>query len=116
MTFDEPWQAQAFALAVTLQDRGVISEAEWSQALGAEIAAAPDAPYYDCWLAALERLVGSLSDPGTLERYPPRVGARRGADAARHADRAHARRLLIRPRSSSSISTPASAVSPRCAR
>ena len=69
MTFDEPWQAQAFALAVTLQDRGVISEAEWSQALGAEIAAAPDAPYYDCWLAALERLVGPLSDPGTLERY-----------------------------------------------
>ena len=57
VTFDEPWEAQAFALAVTLQDRGVFTEAEWSEALGAEIAAAPDAPYYRCWLAALERLV-----------------------------------------------------------
>jgi nitrile hydratase accessory protein len=63
--FQEPWEAQAFALAVTLQDRGVISEAEWSDRLGAEIAAAPDAPYYECWLAALERLV----DPEKLVRY-----------------------------------------------
>jgi nitrile hydratase accessory protein len=65
VTFEEPWQAQAFALAVTLQDRGVISEAEWSEALGAEIAAAPQAPYYECWLAALERFV----DSEKLERY-----------------------------------------------
>ena len=68
MNFAEPWEAQAFALAVTLQDRGVISEAEWSQALGTEIAAAPDAPYYQCWLAALEKLVASLTD-ADLERY-----------------------------------------------
>jgi nitrile hydratase accessory protein len=68
VTFDEPWQAQAFALAVTLQDRGVISEAEWSEALGAEIAAAPDAPYYECWLAALERLVASLT-AADLQRF-----------------------------------------------
>ena len=51
--FAEPWEAQAFALAVSLQDRGVISAAEWAEALGAEIAAAPDADYYACWLAAL---------------------------------------------------------------
>ena len=42
MTFAEPWEAQAFALAVSLQDRGVFTAAEWSEALGAEIAAAPD--------------------------------------------------------------------------
>jgi nitrile hydratase accessory protein len=63
--FEEPWQAQAFALAVTLQDRGVITEAQWSEALGAEIAAAPDAPYYECWVAALEKLV----DAEKLERH-----------------------------------------------
>jgi nitrile hydratase accessory protein len=66
--FEEPWQAQAFALAVTFQDRGVITEAEWSERLGAEIAAAPDAPYYQCWLAALEKLVASLTG-ADLEPY-----------------------------------------------
>jgi nitrile hydratase accessory protein len=68
VNFAEPWEAQAFALAVTLQDRGVITEAEWAQALGAEIAAAPDAPYYECWLTALEKLVAALTD-ADLERY-----------------------------------------------
>ncbi len=68
MKFDEPWQAQAFGLAVSLQDRGLITEAEWSGALGAEIAAAPDAPYYECWLAALEKLVAALTN-ADLERY-----------------------------------------------
>ena len=71
MTFDEPWEAQAFALAVTLQDRGVISEAEWSEALGAEIAAAPDAPYYRLLAggARAARDERSLSDADTLARY-----------------------------------------------
>jgi nitrile hydratase accessory protein len=69
--FREPWEAQAFALAVSLQDRGVFTAGEWAAALGAEIAAAPDASYYECWLAALERLAGEreLTDPGTLARY-----------------------------------------------
>ena len=66
--FAEPWQAQAFALAVSLQDRGVISASEWAEALGAEIAAAPDADYYACWLVALERLVDAR-EPGTLARH-----------------------------------------------
>ena len=63
--FAEPWQAQAFALAVSLQDRGVISATEWADALGAEIAVAPDADYYTCWLRALERLVDAR-EPGAL--------------------------------------------------
>ena len=68
MTFREPWEAQAFALAVSLQDRGVISAAEWSEALGAQIAAAPDEDYYHCWLVALERLVDAR-EPGALARH-----------------------------------------------
>ena len=62
--FAEPWQAQAFAMAVALRDRGVFTWDEWAAALGAEIARAQAAGdsddgsrYYDHWLAALERLV-----------------------------------------------------------
>ena len=54
--FAEPWQAQAFALAVQLHRQGAFSWTQWSQALGEAIASASDAEYYDCWVAALERL------------------------------------------------------------
>ena len=82
--FTEPWEAQAFALAVSLQERGVWTAAEWAQALGAEIARDPDAPYYRAWLAALEGLVAAkgLSDPDTLARYAEGWG--RAADRTPH--------------------------------
>jgi len=69
--FAEPWEAEAFALAVSLQERGVWTAAEWADALGAEIARDPDAPYYRAWLAALEGLVAAkgLTDSLTLARY-----------------------------------------------
>jgi nitrile hydratase accessory protein len=58
--FQEPWQAQAFALVVALHERGVFTWPEWTQALAAAIHADVhddgDA-YYHCWLAALESLV-----------------------------------------------------------
>jgi nitrile hydratase accessory protein len=62
--FVEPWQAQAFALAVKLSEQGHFSWTEWAEALGAELKAAADrgepddgSRYYEHWLAALERLV-----------------------------------------------------------
>ena len=62
--FAEPWQAHAFALAVKLSEAGLFTWSEWSQALGAQLAAAstrgePDdgSRYYHHWLAALEHLV-----------------------------------------------------------
>lgn len=62
--FAEPWQAQAFALAVTLSQRGLFTWEEWTHAMGAEIKTAqaagdPDLgdTYYDHWLRALESLV-----------------------------------------------------------
>lgn len=76
--FREPWEAQAFALTLTLHERGVFSWPEWAAALGAEIARAqaagdPDTgdTYYRHWLAALERLVAekNLADAQTLGRY-----------------------------------------------
>ncbi len=35
--FREPWEAQAFALALSLNERGVFSLKEWAAALGDEI-------------------------------------------------------------------------------
>lgn len=84
MTFAEPWEAQAFALAVSLQDRGVVTSTEWADALGAEIARAPDEPYYRQWLAALEHLVArkGLTDTATLSRYADAWG--RAAERSPH--------------------------------
>jgi nitrile hydratase accessory protein len=62
--FAEAWQAQAFAMVQALQQQGHITPREWMDALSTEIAASnargePDdgSRYYDCWLAALEKLV-----------------------------------------------------------
>ena len=58
--FAEPWEAQAFALAVKLSEQGYFTWKEWAAALAAEIKAAPPddgSRYYHHWLAALERLV-----------------------------------------------------------
>ncbi|PYR87960.1 MAG: nitrile hydratase accessory protein [Acidobacteria bacterium] len=61
--FAEPWQAQAFALAVKLSEQGHFTWKEWSAALASELQSATDrgepddgAHYYEHWLAALERL------------------------------------------------------------
>jgi nitrile hydratase accessory protein len=73
--FAEPWQAQAFALAVKLSEQGYFTWKELATALADEIKAAADrgemddgSRYYQFWLAALERLVTAkgLSDPATL--------------------------------------------------
>jgi nitrile hydratase accessory protein len=62
--FAEPWQAQAFALAVRLSEQGHYTWKEWAAALAAQLRAAdergePDdgSRYYEHWLAALEGLV-----------------------------------------------------------
>ena len=55
--FAEPWQAQAFAMAVKLNEAGRFTWSEWAETLGRKIAQHPDQSYYECWLAALEDLV-----------------------------------------------------------
>ncbi len=73
--FDEPWQAQAFALAVRLSEQGHFSWTTWAEALAGELSAAeargePDdgTNYYHHWVSALERLVveKGLSDAAAL--------------------------------------------------
>ncbi len=64
--FAEPWQAQAFALAVRLSAQGYFTWKEWAAALAEELKSAADrgepddgSHYYEHWLAALEHLVTS---------------------------------------------------------
>jgi nitrile hydratase accessory protein len=73
--FAEPWQAQAFALAVRLSAQGHFTWKEWAATLADELKAdaargepGDGSRYYHCWLAALERLVVSkrLSDAAAL--------------------------------------------------
>jgi nitrile hydratase accessory protein len=89
--FREPWEAQAFALAVHLHERGVFTWPEWAATLAAEIERAqaagdPDTgeTYYRHWLAALERLVAEkgATDVATLGRYADAWG--RAAERTPH--------------------------------
>ena len=73
--FAEPWQAQAFAMAVRLSEQGHFTWKEWAATLAEELRAAADrgepddgSRYYHYWLAALERLVTTkgLTDPAAL--------------------------------------------------
>lgn len=73
--FAEPWEAQAFALAVKLSEQGYFTWKEWASSLADELKAAaarsePDdgSQYYRHWLATLERLVAAkgLTDPAAM--------------------------------------------------
>ena len=75
--FREPWEAQAFALAVSLKERGLFTWKEWAVTLGDEIKKAqaagdPDTgeTSYHHWLATLERIVAEkgVTDARTLTR------------------------------------------------
>jgi nitrile hydratase accessory protein len=55
--FNQPWEAQAFAMAVSLHEKGLFSWTEWAAALAREISADKKRSYYESWLAALEKLV-----------------------------------------------------------
>jgi nitrile hydratase accessory protein len=86
--FAEPWQAQAFALAVKLSEQGHFTWKEWAAALADELKVAADrgdpddgSHYYEHWLAALERLItrkGLTDQVALLERKEA------WADAYRH--------------------------------
>lgn len=73
--FKAPWQAQAFALVISLQEQGIFSWEEWAEELGGSIERArmqgdPDLgnTYYEHWLAALEKITTNkgLTSPDVL--------------------------------------------------
>ncbi len=76
--FDEPWQAQALAMADTLVQSGRIRRSDWAEALGAKLREAASEgrddtteTYYRAVMSALESL---LEYTGTIEG--DEVGAR----------------------------------------
>jgi nitrile hydratase accessory protein len=63
VVFAAPWEAEAFALALTLSSQRLYSWREWTEVLAGEIARGEGADktpngagYYLHWLAALERI------------------------------------------------------------
>jgi len=75
--FSAPWEAEAFALALSLHECGLFTWKEWASTLGEEIKKAqaagdPDTgdTYYHHWLATLERIVAAkgVADATTLTR------------------------------------------------
>jgi nitrile hydratase accessory protein len=86
--FAEPWEAQAFALAVKLSEQGCFTWKEWAAELATELKAAADrgepddgTHYYEHWLATLERLV---TNKGLTDRDALRDRKEAWADAYRH--------------------------------
>ena len=86
--FAEPWEAQAFALAVKLSEQGYFTWKEWAATLANELKAAdnrgePDdgTHYYEHWLAALERLV---TEKGLTNREAMHERKEAWAEAYRH--------------------------------
>ena len=91
--FREPWEAQAFAMALRLYERGVFTWDRWAAVLADEIALAqergdPDTgeTYYHHWLAALERLVAETGTASTEEQVRTRVAWQRAAWRTRHGE------------------------------
>jgi nitrile hydratase accessory protein len=85
--FAAPWEAQVFAMVVSLQEAGLFTWAEWAERLGAAIRPA-DGPEraadYGHWLATLE---GLLAERGVADG--PVLSARtqawlRAAEATPH--------------------------------
>ena len=73
--FSEPWEAQAFAIVVTLSDSGYFTWEEWSNTLAEPISRAGAAggpsdgsDYYFNWVTALEQILErkSLADDLSL--------------------------------------------------
>jgi nitrile hydratase accessory protein len=63
--FAEPWEAKIFAIIVGLSKDGLFSWADWVECFSKEVAAATvreaaggdEAPYYEQWLNAAEKIL-----------------------------------------------------------
>ena len=89
--FREPWEAQAFAMALALHQKGLFTWPEWAATLADEIKraqAAGDADtgdtYYQHWLNALERLIAEKGVAGRAMQSRYRDAWERAAEATPH--------------------------------
>ena len=57
LVFDEPWQGRALALAVLVVERTGCEWDDFRRSLIASIQDDPERPYWESWVAALDRFV-----------------------------------------------------------
>ncbi|WP_086082399.1 nitrile hydratase accessory protein [Rhizobium etli] len=61
--FPEPWAAEAFAMTVHLNEKGLFAWSEWAETLSRQLhqpgRADDGSDYFDCWVAALSELLVS---------------------------------------------------------
>ena len=89
--FREPWEAQAFAMALALHAHGLFTWSEWAASLADEIKRAqaagdPDTgeTYYRHWLANLERLIAAKGVASTDIQHRYRDAWNHAADRTPH--------------------------------
>ena len=85
--FAEPWQAQAFAMAVRLHEQGHFTWTEWAGVLSEQIGAAGPADtteYYEHWLATLEVLATSVGLTDDVELAERKAAWQSAAEATPH--------------------------------
>ncbi len=72
--FDEPWQAEVFALVVGLHKEGLFSWSDWAKALSQQLhrpdVADDGSDYYACWMSALETLLErhKVTEPDQVDK------------------------------------------------
>ncbi len=88
--FNEPWEAQAFALVVGLHEKGVFTWSDWAQSLSQQLrqpeAATDGSDYYACWLRALEDLLERHSIAGSEQIDLLQAAWQRAAHATPHGE------------------------------
>ncbi|MGH1590899.1 nitrile hydratase accessory protein [Methylobacterium phyllosphaerae] len=86
-TFAAPWEAQVFALVVSLREAGLFTWSEWADRLGRQIRPA-DAPEiaadYGAWLATLEALLAERGAVGSESVAARTAAFLRAAEATPH--------------------------------
>jgi len=85
--FAEPWQAQAFAIAVRLHEQGHFAWSDWATVLSEQIAAAgptDTTEYYEHWLATLEVMVQRSGLTSANELADRKAAWQRAAAATPH--------------------------------
>ena len=80
LVFEAPWQGRAFGLCIALLERDGLSWDDFRPHLVAAVVDAPDAPYYESFVTALEALVdehhsgvgGAGTAAATIKDHPQR--------------------------------------------
>lgn len=83
MVFNEPWEAKAFAIIVTLSQAGYFTWSEWVDCFSEHVAAATEAEadggvpktYYEQWVDATEALLVAKGITSTEQLIAKRLGA-----------------------------------------